>query len=90
MSETQKLTAEELQKIQDLQTQYNKFVFDLGSIEAQLQGLLQQKSLLETEKNNVINDIKSLGERERVLVTTLQEKYGTGSIDPQTGEITPM
>ena len=90
MSETKKLTAEELQSIQELQTQYNKFVFDLGSIEAQLQGLLQQKSLLETEKSNVIGDIKSLGDRERELVTTLQEKYGTGSIDPQTGEITPM
>jgi conjugal transfer/entry exclusion protein len=90
MSETQKLTTEELQSIQELQAQYNKFVFDLGSIEAQLQGLLQQKSLLETEKSNVIGDIKSLGDRERELVTSLQEKYGTGSIDPQTGEITPM
>jgi hypothetical protein len=46
--------------------------------------------LLETEKTNVINDIKSLGDRERTLVTTLQEKYGTGNIDPQTGEITPL
>ena len=90
MSETKQLTTEELQQIQEMQKQYNQFVFDLGSIEAQLQGLLQQKSLLETEKANVINDIKSLGDRERTLVTTLQEKYGTGNIDPQTGEITPL
>jgi chromosome segregation ATPase len=88
MSETKQLTPEELQQIQEMQTQYNKFVFELGSIEAQLQSLLQQKVLLEKEKENVLNDIKSLGERERVLVTTLQEKYGTGNIDPQTGEIT--
>jgi len=88
MSETKQLTPEELQQIQEMQKQYNQFVFDLGSIEAQLQSLLQQKSLLETEKDNVLNDIKSLGERERILVTTLQEKYGTGNINPQTGEIT--
>jgi hypothetical protein len=88
MSETKQLTPEELQQIQEMQKQYNQFVFDLGSIEAQLQSLLQQKLLLETEKDNVLNDIKSLGERERILVTTLQEKYGTGNINPQTGEIT--
>lgn len=90
MSETKQLTPEELQQIQEMQKQYNQFVFDLGSIEAQLQGLLNQKSLLETEKANVINDIKLLGERERELVTALQEKYGTGNINPQTGEITPL
>ena len=89
-TETKQLTEEELQSIQDLQTQYNKFVFELGSIEAQLQGLLQQKSLLETEKNNILSDIKTLGDKEKELVTTLQEKYGTGSINPQTGEITPL
>jgi len=89
-TETKQLTKEELQSIQDLQTQYNKFVFELGSLEAQLQGLLQQKSLLETEKNNILSDIKTLGDKEKELVTTLQEKYGTGSINPQTGEITPL
>ena len=89
-TETTQLTVEELQSIQDLQTQYNKFVFELGSIEAQLQGLLQQKSLIEAEKINVLSDIKTLGNKEKELVTTLQEKYGTGSINPQTGEITPF
>ena len=90
MSETKKLTQEELQKIQDLQVQYNKFVFELGSVEAQLQSLAKTKSLLETEKDNIISDINKLGEREKELVNTLQEKYGTGNIDPQTGEITPL
>jgi hypothetical protein len=89
-TETKQLTEEELQSIQDLQTQYNKFVFELGSLEAQLQGLLQQKSLLETEKNNILSDIKTLGDKEKELVTALQEKYGTGSINPQTGEIIPL
>lgn len=90
MSETKKLTQEELQQIQELQAQYNKFVFELGSVEAQLQGLAKTKSLLETEKDNIVSDINKLGERERELVNTLQEKYGTGNIDPQTGEITSL
>ena len=90
MSETKQLTPEELQQIQEMQQQYNKFVFELGNVEAQLQGLLQQKVVLETEKEGIVSDIKTLGEKERVLIRDLQEKYGTGNINPQTGEITPL
>jgi chromosome segregation ATPase len=89
MSESvKKLTEEELQSIKELQTQYNKFVFELGSIEAQLQGLLAQKTLIEEEKENIILDLKKLGDREKEVVTTLQGKYGVGNINPETGEIT--
>ena len=90
MSEVKKLTAEELQQIKDMQAQYNKFVFELGSVEAQLQNVIATKELIETEKGNVLGDIKKLGEREKELVNGLQAKYGTGNIDIETGEITPM
>jgi hypothetical protein len=90
MSETKKLTSEELQQIKDMQAQYNKFVFELGSVEAQLQNVIATKELIETEKSNVLVDIKKLGEREKELVNGLQAKYGTGNIDIETGEITPM
>jgi len=90
MSEVKKLTPEELQQIKDMQAQYNKFVFELGSVEAQLQNVIATKELIETEKSNVLEDIKKLGEREKELVNGLQAKYGTGNIDIETGEITPM
>jgi len=90
MSETKKLTPEELQQIKDMQQQYNKFVFELGSIEAQLQNLIATITVVETEKSNVLEDIKKLGEREKEIITELQAKYGVGNIDAQTGEITPF
>jgi hypothetical protein len=90
MSETKKLTPEDLQLIQDMQQQYNKFVFELGNVEAQIQGLLLQKGLLEDEKNGILSDLKTLGDKEKDLVAVLQNKYGVGSINPQTGEITPL
>lgn len=92
MSETtvKQLTPEELQLIQELQKQYNQFVFELGSVEAQLQSLLVQKGLLEDEKNGILGDLKTLGDKEKEVVNTLQSKYGTGNINPQTGEITPF
>ena len=90
MSEVKKLTTEELDQIKEMQQQYNKFVFELGSVEAQLQNVLATKELIETEKGNVLEDIKKLGEREKELISTLQAKYGAGSINPETGEITPL
>jgi len=89
-TEAKKLTAEELQSIQDMQQQYNKFIFELGSVEAQLQGLAHQKTLLEQDKEGIVSDIKTLGGKEKEIVTNLQEKYGTGNINPQTGEVTPF
>ena len=90
MSEIKQLTPEELQQIQELQKQYNQFVFDLGSIEAQLQNVYKAEADLKAEKTNVMGDIAKLGEREKELVDSLQTKYGTGNINPQTGEITPF
>jgi len=90
MSEVKKLTEEEIAQIKEMQTQYNKFVFELGSIEAQLQALLQQKVVIESEKEGIVSDLKTLSEQERVMVRDLQEKYGVGNINPQTGEITPF
>jgi len=90
MSENKKLTTEELQQIKDMQQQYNKFIFELGSIEAQLQNVLATKELIETEKGNVLEDIKKLGEREKELINSLQAKYGVGNIDIESGEITPL
>ena len=90
MSEVKKLTPEELQTIKDMQAQYNKLVFELGSIEAQLQNVLSTKTMIETEKDNVLEDIKKLSEREKEVVVDLQSKYGIGNIDIETGEITPF
>jgi hypothetical protein len=46
--------------------------------------------LIETEKSNVLEDIKKLSDREKELVNGLQAKYGVGNIDIETGEITPL
>ena len=58
MPDVKQLTTEELQQIKDMQAQYNKFVFELGSIEAQIQNLLSAKTAAETEKDNILGDIK--------------------------------
>ena len=90
MSEVKKLTEEEIAQIKEMQTQYNKFVFELGSIEAQLADIITQKEFMDSEKTNVLGDIKTLTAKEKELLNILQEKYGVGNINMETGEITPF
>ena len=87
MENIKKLTTEEIDSIKDLQKQYNTHIFELGSIEAQLHLLLAQTKSLEAEKNNVLTDLNKNGDKEKELVDSLQEKYGTGNIDLETGVI---
>ena len=65
-------------------------MFELGSAEAQLQNVLATKKAIETEKDNILEDIVKLGAKEKEIITALQEKYGVGNINPETGEITPF
>jgi len=87
MSEIKKLTQEEIDSIKSLQTQYNKVVFELGSIESQLVMVKRQIELLEKDKMKVVNEIDKIGETETKLIESLQTKYGAGNINIETGEI---
>jgi hypothetical protein len=70
------LTEEELKQIQDIRTQYNNIAFALGEND------LKKESLLES--------YKTLRSQEQAVYNQLTEKYGNGSINLTTGEITPV
>ena len=84
------LTPDELRSIKELQTQYNQTIFELGAAEAQLTVLIQQSDKLKKSKEGLVSDLMTIEKKESELVATLQEKYGAGNIDPQTGEITSI
>jgi hypothetical protein len=70
---SKKLTEEELQQIKDIKQQYANLTLALGEIE------LQKFQLLGTQSQ--------LFESETKIVKQLTEKYGEGTINIQTGEI---
>ena len=84
------LAQDELQSIKDLQQKYNQTVFELGSIEAQIIALNQRLKNLANDKDGLVADLISIEKKENELITSLQDKYGQGTIDPQTGIITPI
>lgn len=90
MSETKQLTADELGSIKELQTQYNKIIFELGSIESQIIAFQKQIKILEEDKRKSSSGIDDISEKERLLVDSLQAKYGAGNIDIETGTISSL
>ena len=82
------LTPEELQSIKDLQSKYNQTIFEIGASEAQLIAFRQGIDKLEKAKNGLISDLATIEQKESELVKSLQEKYGTGNINTETGEVT--
>ena len=81
------LTQEELQSVRDLQSKYNQTLFEIGVAEAQRLALLNQVEKLESNKKTLLKDLELIEQKENELVTSLQGKYGTDSINPETGEI---
>jgi flagellar biosynthesis chaperone FliJ len=84
------LTPEELQQIKDLQSKYNQAIFEIGASEAQLIAFQQGIEKLQQAKKDLVSNLTTIEQKESELVKSLQEKYGQGNINPETGEITPV
>ena len=69
-----KVSEKELQILKQLQTKGNQLIFTLGQIEAQ--------------KASVFNQIQEVQKEQDKLGKELQEKYGDGNINLETGEFT--
>lgn len=84
----QKVTDEELKEVQELRDTLLTIVSSIGELHL-------AKVLLEKEIDLVNNNMRSeeenfvnFQEKERVIYSKLQEKYGAGNINLETGEIT--
>ena len=87
---SQQLTPEELQSVKDLQSKYNQTVFEIGVAETQILTFEKQIVKLRDDKAGLLKDLETIEQKEAALVATLQTVYGTGAINPESGEITPV
>ncbi len=81
--ENKKLSQEELQQLKTFQNESNTIMFTLGQIDV-------QKALLEGQRSEVLEKLAQLQEQNNAFAKTLQEKYGDGNIDLETGEFKPI
>ena len=75
------LTEEEKKEIIDIQTQENDYMVQLGQIEYQIQSLKLQKI-------TIGKSLKQFEQRKTKFAQQLQDNYGEGSINIETGEFT--
>jgi hypothetical protein len=78
---TQKLSEQEIQDLKEFQIKNNQIAMSLGQIEI-------QKVILENQKDELVNKLAELQETQTKLGKELQDKYGIGSINIETGEFT--
>ena len=89
MAKEIKFTDEELKSLSDLAQGYQTTQAAFGQLRVQKILLSQQKDALEEAEVKLESDYIELQQNEQKLVTGLNDKYGPGQLDPQTGVFTP-
>tara|TARA_B100000768_G_scaffold168422_1_gene173271 strand:+ start:4752 stop:5006 length:255 start_codon:yes stop_codon:yes gene_type:complete len=81
MSKTIKLSKEELKVLRGYQQDQNQITFSLGNVDI-------QKAILEGQRSSILDGLADLQEKSNKTAKELQDKYGDGNIDLETGEFT--
>ena len=89
MPEAIKFTAEEMDKIKEVQTEYQNKTAMFGQLSFQMFQLERQLETAQSAETALKKEIIDLEQQERALVKELNDKYGAGTLDPQTREFRP-
>ena len=73
------LTKEEIQQLSSLQEKQSDFVIQLGQVEYQI-------NILEIQKKSIKQQIETFEESQVQLAKQLENKYGQGSVNLESGE----
>jgi hypothetical protein len=77
------LTQEEIDSLKSIQEQNNQLIANFGQLEIAIQSL-------ELQKEQLIEVLTALKTKENDMGKTLQDKYGNGNINIETGEFTKV
>ena len=84
-----KFTEDELKSLNDLNNGYTTKQQQFGQLKVQRILLTQQLEALDETEIRLETEYSELQKSEQKLVAELNEKYGPGQLDPNTGVFTP-
>jgi len=87
--ESQTFTQEELDQIRQIQTNYQTVGLNLVQIKLALQNAKNEVAALEIEEKILTDRILEINSEEKTLAKALEQKYGKGEIDLESGVFTP-
>ena len=90
MADEIKFSDEELKELSELQQSYQEKQAILGQLAVQKILIEQQVEAIDTRQAEVESEYSDVQQTERDLVQKLNEKYGPGQLDPQSGVFTPI
>ena len=89
MSENKKFTQEELDQILKLREANAQKITEFGQIELEILLTNQRLDSLQDAKEKLQNEYVAMQNQEKDLVDKLNEKYGAGQVDLESGEFIP-
>ena len=82
-------TDEEMGQLAEVQNGYGNLQTQMGSTRMQKLGLEAQMNKIEDMEIQLADDLTQLNSKESELAQVLNDKYGPGQLDPETGVFTP-
>ena len=88
MSEEKKFTEEELNKVKEIQESYFDVQNQFGQLSLARLRTEQQLEVFDTNEDNLRKQFSKIQDDEKAFLDGITEKYGEGSLDPDTGIFT--
>lgn len=82
-----KLTTEELKEFRETYEGYQKAVFDLGTLDVEIDAFKKKLDELSGERIDLLNHINILNTKQQEIGNKLGDKYGLKQVDLETGEL---
>ena len=89
MSENKKFTPNELSEINELRNANQKYISQFGYVELEIFLTNQRLADLNKQKETLQEEYTQLQDKEKDLVKKLNERYGAGTVDLESGEFIP-
>lgn len=83
------ISSEEIQIVKDLQSKYATATAQIGQVEVELHLLKKRLTQVEEMRSNLLTTYENLQNEEKTLVETMNEKYGDGVLDLESGKFIP-
>ena len=89
MSEVKKLTEEEIAKVKNIRKNYVDIQNAFGQLHLTKINLEKQLSQIDTNYDSLTTEYEKTQTAERELVKSIQDQYGVGTLNIESGTFTP-
>ena len=84
-----KFSEEEIKEVQEIQNTYKNIQDNFGQLNMAKLRLEEQMSVLDTGEEDLRTRFIDIQEKEKKFLDVITEKYGDGTLNPDTGVFTP-